>query len=139
LTAPTASASPDSADFGAAVRAVVQSIPSGCVMTYGDVAAVLGSKASRQVGRIMALEGGDLPWWRVVRAGGLPASGHEARALEHYRAEGTPLVARSAAAGSADGSRSDWRLDMRRARWSPPDVAGSAADEDDPDFPRDPF
>jgi alkylated DNA nucleotide flippase Atl1 len=108
----------DAPDFGAAVRAVVASIPSGRVMTYGDVAAVLGSRASRQVGRIMALEGGDLPWWRVVRAGGLPASGHEARALGHYRAEGTPVVARTAS-GSAGADRSDWRVDLRRARWSP--------------------
>jgi alkylated DNA nucleotide flippase Atl1 len=121
------------ADFGAAVADVVRAIPPGRVMTYGDVAAVLGSKASRQVGRIMALEGSELPWWRVVRAGGLPAAGHEARALEHYRVERTPLIARTAAAGSADGSRSDWRIDMRRARWSPD------PDADDPNFPRDPF
>lgn len=114
------------ADFGAAVAEVVRSIPSGRVMTYGDVAGVLGSRASRAVGRVMAHEGSDLPWWRVVRSGGLPPTGHEARALEHYRAEGTPIVQGTTA----------WRLDMRRARWSPEPVVGPGPgwrlDEGDP-------
>lgn len=106
---PRVAAAPEPFDFGAAVAEVVRSIPSGRVMTYGDVAAALGSRASRAVGKVMAHEGSDLPWWRVVRSGGLPPIHHEARALEHYRAEGTPLV----------HGRSTWRLDMRRARWSP--------------------
>ncbi|WP_083393054.1 MGMT family protein [Curtobacterium sp. MMLR14_010] len=100
---------PDPADFGAAVAEVVRAIPSGRVMTYGDVAAALGSRASRAVGKVMAHEGSDLPWWRVVRSGGLPPVRHEARALEHYRVEGTPLRWGDTA----------WRLDMPRARWSP--------------------
>ncbi|WP_144760376.1 MGMT family protein [Curtobacterium sp. 9128] len=99
----------DPADFGAAVAEVVRSIPPGRAMTYGDVAAVLGSRASRAVGKVMAHEGADLPWWRVVRSGGLPPLGHEERALAQYRAEGTPLT----------WGRTAWRLDMRRARWSP--------------------
>jgi alkylated DNA nucleotide flippase Atl1 len=98
-------------DFGAAVAEVVHAIPAGHVMTYGDVAAALGSRASRQVGKVMAHEGSDMPWWRVVRAGGLPARGHEARALEMYRVEGTPVVQ----------GASVWRVDMRRARWEPPE------------------
>jgi alkylated DNA nucleotide flippase Atl1 len=99
----------DPADFGAAVADVVRSIPAGRAMTYGDVAAALGSRASRAVGKVMAHEGSDLPWWRVVRSGGLPPVHHEARALEHYRVEGTPLT----------WGTTTWRLDMRRARWSP--------------------
>lgn len=106
----------DPADFGAAVAEVVRLIPAGRVMTYGDVAAALGSRASRAVGKVMAHEGADLPWWRVVRSGGLPPVHHEARAHEHYRAEGTPLVQGPSA----------WRIDLRRARWSP------ATDADDP-------
>ncbi|WIB59906.1 MGMT family protein [Curtobacterium sp. MCLR17_007] len=96
-------------DFGEAVADVVRSIPPGRAMTYGDVAAVLGSRASRAVGKVMAHEGSDLAWWRVVRSGGLPPVHHEARALEHYRVEGTPLT----------WGRTAWRIDMRRARWSP--------------------
>lgn len=95
-------------DFGAAVAGVVRLIPVGRVMTYGDVAAALGSRASRAVGKVMAHEGSDLPWWRVVRSGGLPPVHHEARAHEHYRVEGTPLVQ----------GATTWRIDMRRARWS---------------------
>ena len=98
-------------DFGAVVAEVVRLIPAGHVMTYGDVAAALGSRASRAVGRVMAHEGADLPWWRVVRAGGLPPVRHEARALEHYRAEGTPLL------WSRD--RTVFRVDLAAARWWP--------------------
>jgi alkylated DNA nucleotide flippase Atl1 len=78
-------------DFASLVIEVVSSIPAGRVMTYGDVAAAFGSRAPRAVGQVMAYSGGGLPWWRVVRAGGHPPAGHAEAALEHYRAEGTPL------------------------------------------------
>jgi alkylated DNA nucleotide flippase Atl1 len=127
-------------DFGAAVAELVRMIPPGHVMTYGGVAAALGSRASRQVGKVMAHEGSALPWWRVVRAGGLPPADHEARALEMYRVEGTPVVQ----------GRTAWRVDLRRALWSP-DTDGWSGNGDgnadveladptlDPGFPRDPF
>jgi alkylated DNA nucleotide flippase Atl1 len=65
----------------------------------------------------MALYGGAVPWWRVVRSDGVLLPGEEQRALEHYRAEGTPL--REPAAGHRRGAaaRVAPRLDMRRARW----------------------
>ncbi len=90
------------------VLEVVERIPPGRVMTYGDVAEWLGEGGPRQVGRVMALYGGAVPWWRVVRADGMPLPGHEARALEHYRREATAL--RLTAGGEP-------RLDMPRARW----------------------
>ena len=90
--------------------AVVEAIPSGRVMTYGDVAATIGSRAARAVGQTMAYYGSDVPWWRVIRASGHPAIGHEARALEHFRAEGTPV------SWSASGS---FRVDLAVARWIP--------------------
>jgi alkylated DNA nucleotide flippase Atl1 len=92
------------ADFVEAVLDVVAGIPSGKVMTYGDVAAVLGSRAARAVGNVMSWYGSDVPWWRVIRASGHPAAGHEDRALEHFRAEGTPLVT------TEDGYRVNLRL-----------------------------
>lgn len=79
-------------DFVSRVLEVVGSIPPGRVMTYGDVAAVLGSRGARAVGTVMARYGSEVAWWRVVRASGHPPVAHEARALEHYEAEGTPLV-----------------------------------------------
>lgn len=71
---------------------MVAAIPAGHVMSYGVVAAALGSRSSRGVGRVMAHAGSTVPWWRVVRSGGLPPRGLEEEALPHYRAEGTPLV-----------------------------------------------
>jgi alkylated DNA nucleotide flippase Atl1 len=91
---------------------VAELIPPGRVMTYGDVAEWLEEGGPRQVGRVMALYGGAVPWWRVVRADGVLLPGHEQRALGHYRAEGTPLKEASRA---TEGHLP--RLDMRRARW----------------------
>ncbi|PRI11639.1 MGMT family protein [Leucobacter massiliensis] len=80
-----------SEEFAEQVLTVVRRIPSGRVMTYGDVALALGSQAPRAVGRVMALFGHAVPWWRVVPASGLPPQGHARLALPHYRDEGTPL------------------------------------------------
>lgn len=97
------------------VLEVAERIPPGRVMTYGDVAEWLGEGGPRQVGRVMALYGGAVPWWRVVRADGVPLPGSERRALEHYRTEGTPL--RETPSGEP-------RLAMRRARWDGRDEGG---------------
>ena len=78
-------------DFVSRVLEVVAAIPEGMVMSYGDVAAAIGSRAARGVGQVMAYYGSDVPWWRVVRASGHPVADHESRALVYYRAEGTPL------------------------------------------------
>lgn len=80
-----------SAEFVEAVLGVVERIPVGRVMTYGDVGVAIGSEAPRAVGRVMALYGHAVPWWRVVPASGLPPQGHARLALPHYREEGTPL------------------------------------------------
>lgn len=61
-------------------------------MSYGQVAATIGSRSSRGVGRVMSLYGSDVPWWRVVRASGHPAQFHEDAARQHYDDEGTPLL-----------------------------------------------
>ncbi|WP_353987344.1 MGMT family protein [Ruicaihuangia caeni] len=95
--------------FTAAVLEIVAAIPAGRVMSYGDIAAALGSNAARRVGQIMAWHGDGLPWWRVVRASGEPPACHEGEALEHYLAEGTPLTRR--------GERP--RIDLRSARHRP--------------------
>ena len=97
--------------FVDAVLAVVDDIPAGCVATYGDVAAMLGSRGARAVGQVMARYGADAPWWRVIRAGGHPPTGHAERARAHYEREGTPLRA------SADDD--GYRIDLTAARWRP--------------------
>lgn len=98
-------------DFVTAVLEVVAAIPEGHAMSYGDVAAAIGSRAARGVGQVMAYYGSEVPWWRVVRASGHPPQCHEGRALEHYRAEGTPLL------WSRDGAV--YRIDLARARHLP--------------------
>lgn len=96
-------------DFVSRVIAVVESIPPGRVMAYGDVAAAIGSRAARAVGQVMAYYGGELPWWRVIRASGQPPLCHDDEARPHYEAEGTPLVP----------TASGYRIDLRRARHRP--------------------
>jgi alkylated DNA nucleotide flippase Atl1 len=99
-------------EYAERVLEVADLIPPGRVMTYGDVAEWLQEGGPRQVGRVMALYGGAAAWWRVVRADGVLLPGHELRALDHYRAESTPLKE----AGRATEGHLP-RLDMRRARW----------------------
>ncbi|GHH89437.1 MGMT family protein [Streptomyces capitiformicae] len=105
-------------EYAERVLEVAELIPPGRVMTYGDVAEWLGEGGPRQVGRVMALYGGAVPWWRVVRADGALLPGHELRALGHYRTEGTPL---REASRSTEGHVP--RIDMRRARWDGGDRA----------------
>jgi alkylated DNA nucleotide flippase Atl1 len=95
-------------DYTSRVLDVVDAIPRGQVMSYGDVAEFLGAGGPRQVGRVLALWGGGVAWWRVVHADGSLLSGHERSALAHYEAEGTPL---RRARGNGPP-----RIDMRRAR-----------------------
>lgn len=95
-------------DYTAQVLDVVDSIPAGQVMSYGDIAEFLGKGGPRQVGRVLALWGGGVAWWRVVHADGSLLTGHERAALAHYQAEGTPLRY-----PATDGLP---RIDMRHAR-----------------------
>jgi alkylated DNA nucleotide flippase Atl1 len=96
------------------VLELVEQIPVGFVLTYGDVAALVGRGGPRQVGQVMSRWGSAVPWWRVLRADGRPPIGHEERALRRYQAERTPM--------RPGGDR----VDLRRARWNPkPGVFGT--------------
>ncbi|NUT41793.1 MAG: cysteine methyltransferase [Thermoactinospora sp.] len=90
-------------EYAELVLEVVERIPPGMVMAYGDIAEYLGQGGPRQVGRVMSHWGGGVPWWRVVRADGRPVQGHEQECLQHWRSEGTPVRHEKA--------------DMRCARW----------------------
>jgi len=103
-------AGPHVSDFAARVLDVVEGIPPGQVMSYGDIAEYLGEGGPRQVGRVMTLWGGGVAWWRVVHANGSLLAGHERAALDRYADERTPL--RRGPDGRPSG------VDMRRARWS---------------------
>jgi alkylated DNA nucleotide flippase Atl1 len=103
-------------DYADRVLDVVDAIPAGHVMSYGDIAEYLGEGGPRQVGRVLATYGGSVPWWRVIHADGTPAPGHDLAALARYREEGTPL--RSAVPPV--------RVHMRHARWPGPDSDGAS-------------
>ncbi len=92
-------------EYAEAVLDVVDLIPPGRVMTYGDIADYLARGGPRQVGAAMAAWGGAVAWWRVLKADGSPPPGHETEALRRYRSEHTPL---------RPGGH---RVDLRRARW----------------------
>ncbi|SFT74740.1 Alkylated DNA nucleotide flippase Atl1, participates in nucleotide excision repair, Ada-like DNA-binding domain [Actinopolyspora lacussalsi subsp. righensis] len=87
------------------VREVVAGIPTGRVLGYGDVARHAGIRSARLVGRILAEDGADLPWHRVLRSNGTVAEQLRHRQLAELRAEGV----------LADNGR----VDMRRYRWEP--------------------
>ncbi len=114
---------PGAEDFASRVLDLAEAIPPGRVMSYGDIAEYLGEGGPRQVGRVMALWGGGVAWWRVIHADGSLLAGHERAALARYREEGTPL--RPAAAGKPG------RVDMRRARWNGGPDRPSGADQHD--------
>ena len=94
-------------DYSSRVLDVIEAIPPGQVMSYGDIAEYVGQGGPRQVGRVLSRFGGGAPWWRVIHADGTPPPGNEAAALRHYLAERTPL--RSVACPV--------RVDMGQARW----------------------
>lgn len=96
-------------DFAGKVLGVVEVIPPGRVMSYGDIAEYLGTGGPRQVGRVLAMWGGGVAWWRVIHADGTFLAGHEREALARYQEEGTPLRRKDNGAPT--------RVDMRRARW----------------------
>ncbi len=79
-----------------AVLDTVEQIPSGRVMTYGDIAEVIGRELERggprQVGMVLRRAGAGVPWWRVINASGLPPVHKRAEALALLRAEQCPLV-----------------------------------------------
>lgn len=98
----------------AALYATLAQIPSGQVISYGQLAQLAGlGRAARWVGRTLSQlpEGSALPWHRVIAASGrlsLPAgspSGDEQRA--RLAAEGVLIH--------------NQRVDMRRHGWHPTD------------------
>ncbi|MBM6403011.1 MGMT family protein [Phycicoccus sp. CSK15P-2] len=69
------------------VLRAVEQVPRGRVVSYGDVAALVGI-GPRQVGSIMKAYGGNVTWWRVTNASGdLPAPLRE-RARRAWAEEG---------------------------------------------------
>ena len=114
-------------EYVEAVLAVVELVPRGVAVAYGDVAELLGAGGPRQVGAVMSHYGSGVPWWRILRASGQAPEGHEAAALRHYLDEGTPLL------GSHDEflrtGEGRWRVNLAVARWTPTDAEFDQLDD----------
>ena len=82
---------------------VVDRIPPGKVLTYGDVAELMGRGSPRTVGAVMSDHGREVPWQRVVQASGRPAEPYLQEALRLLTAEGCPVRGE--------------RVDLASARW----------------------
>ena len=87
--------------FADAVVRVVGALEPGDVVTYGEVAEEAGFPgAVRAVGNVLARADVDLPWWRVVAAGGRLAPGHEDRQARLLRREGVTVLGRRVVSSS---------------------------------------
>lgn len=105
-----------------AIWSVVAAIPPGQVATYGDVARLAGmpGRARRIGGAIaMAPPAMNLPWHRVVAAGGriaLPAGSAGYRSqIRKLKAEGLTVEN-----GHVDLEERTWTPDLDELLWGPP-------------------
>jgi len=84
---------------------LVDAIPRGRVLTYGDVAELAELSTPRLVGAVLRRRGFEVPWHRVVLAGGRVAPHLASEQLARLRAEAVPI--------------SNGKVDLSRARWQP--------------------
>jgi methylated-DNA-protein-cysteine methyltransferase-like protein len=113
LSAAPLGAVPDDS-LPARILACVEAIPSGRVMTYGDVAEYVGTRAVRMVGRVLSQDGrGELaarerepsmvPWHRVLRADGSCAEHLYTEQRQRLLSEGVRFIGH--------------RVDLNSCRW----------------------
>lgn len=72
------------------VLLAVATIPEGSVTTYGAIGRMVGY-GPRVVARVLATRGGEVCWWRVVRADGTIAPQLVERATVLLAEEGVPV------------------------------------------------
>ena len=102
---------------------IVRRIPSGRVMTYGQLAEILGEGyTARTVGFVMHSADDSVPWQRVINAQGACSTGRvvlppdlQQRMLED---EGVSFDARG-------------RCDLARYRWTPEEYASETGDDEE--------
>ncbi|MDO5116290.1 MAG: MGMT family protein [Synergistaceae bacterium] len=93
--------------FFDSVYRIVEKIPRGKVVSYSQIARMLGNpRAARQVGWAMRRCPDGLPWQRVVMADGVITGGLYAELRRvRLKAEGVPFLP-------------DGRVDMKACRWN---------------------
>ena len=68
------------------VLAAVEALPAGAVVSYSEVAELVGT-SPRRVGTIMAREGQEVDWWRVTTVRGTLPEHLMADARQHWEQE----------------------------------------------------
>jgi methylated-DNA-protein-cysteine methyltransferase-like protein len=120
------SLNPDSPRYRERVFEIVRRIPAGRVMTYGQLAEILGEGyTARTVGFVMHSADQSVPWQRVINAQGACSTGRvivppdlQQRMLE---SEGVRFDAKG-------------RCDLSRYRWTPEEyeAGGEVGDSEQP-------
>ena len=93
------------------VLEIVAQIPPGKVLTYGDIAELIGRGSGRAVGAAMSRHGHEVAWQRVVLSSGHPNPAGPVEAIRLLKKDGTPLA------------RGGERVDLKAARWRGPDAS----------------
>lgn len=101
-------------EFVDAVHQLAHMVPLGNVLSYGDVAELLGHGGARQAGKAMGSTPEGTPWWRIIRADGSMTPILLPEAQNHWTTEQTP--------------RSGQRVNMKLARWKPTDEQWESVD-----------
>lgn len=93
----------EQAGFAEKILACVEAIPPGRVLTYGDVAEYAGTRSARVVGRVLAMDGGTVPWHRVLKFDGRLADHLYTEQRQRLLAEGVRFTGE--------------RVDLQSFRW----------------------
>ena len=102
--------------FDLAVKRVVEAIPRGSVLAYGEVALLAGRPGGARAVVRALYRVKDVPWWRVVRANRTLAPEIAARQARRLRAEGVRIDGRRIVGPTARGARNRRRSSRPRAR-----------------------
>jgi methylated-DNA-protein-cysteine methyltransferase-like protein len=117
----------DEANYRERVFEIVRRIPKGRVMTYGQLATLLGEGyTARTVGYVMSAATDDVPWQRVINAQGKCSTG---RVVLPPDLQQKMLEAEGVAFDVKD------RCDLERLRWTPEEYETDADDDDDSSQP----
>ena len=106
---------------------IVRRIPAGRVMTYGQLAEILGEGyTARTVGFVMHSADQTVPWQRVINAQGACSTG---RVIVPPDLQQRMLVSEGVVFNEKG------RCDLARYRWTPEEYANRVDDEDDDEQP----
>ncbi len=113
----------DSPTYRERVFEIVRRIPAGRVMTYGQIAEILGEGYdARTVGYCMHAATEDVPWHRVINAQGACSTG---RVILPANKQQSMLENEGIEFDAKD------KCDLARYRWTPPEAEQVAANDDE--------